>query len=208
MSIQTSAKPIRGTFNTSSSLVLSTSNAEISIRANLFSDGAGIDSPTLVHMHTSNGSEVFCYHLPTLLTPCPHRRIDSRVGLYSTAESSEGGCFHVIARTSNAPLALSFPDAPLQSHLDVHARSSNQLVTVNAHKAYEGVFALRTSNALPQVKWDEEVEDPAGKGRERKVEIRHVGGNGIRGTTAWEGEPRGKGMIGVWSTNKEVMLNL
>ena len=139
----------------------------------------------------------------------PRRAIDGTIGLYSESDDFEGGRFVVVADTTNAPAELAFVDAPLNARLHATARSSNKPVTVSAHTAFEGRFALRTSNAAPAVSVNRDAEDPAGRGRERQVDVNAVGKSTVHGSVEWEqGNAKGGGVLELVTSNAPVQLKL
>ena len=139
----------------------------------------------------------------------PRRAIDGTIGLYSESDDFEGGRFVVVADTTNAPAELAFVDAPLNARLHATARSSNKPVTVSAHDTFEGRFVLQTSNAVPDVNVNPGAEDPAGRGRERKVDVNQVGKHIVHGSVEWEeGNAKGAGVLELKTSNAPIRLDL
>ncbi|KAH9912774.1 uncharacterized protein BXZ73DRAFT_107221 [Epithele typhae] len=193
ISLATDNKPIHGTYNTTKSLLLKTTNAEIAVRANLFNDASPGGRPTTVHMHTTNAI------------------LDSQIGLYSSAHGRSGGNFLTIVRTSNAPLVLSFLDHPVDGRLQAAVRTTNKNAAVSLHPAFEGSFAVRTSNASPEVEYDDAVEDPAGEGRKRRFDLQHHTESYLRGRVHWgdnDEEKEKEGRVTVTTTNAVVKVEL
>lgn len=96
-----------------------------------------------------------------------------------------GGQFKVIGTTSLGALDLAFNEAPIGSTLLLDAQSSFAPATVKLHKTYEGEFVLATSMKRTVVTVDDRVEDPAGKGRKRKFNIREAGTSHVSGSVSW-----------------------
>ncbi|KIM49587.1 hypothetical protein M413DRAFT_438772 [Hebeloma cylindrosporum] len=188
-SIITSNGEIKGTFNTSSSLVLSTSNGKIEVGVGLESSG----SETNFDAHTSNGA------------------IDADISLISTS-SSGGGVFDVTTTTSNSDLNIDFPASPVNSHLEVLARTSNGVANIYLNPAYEGRFSLATSSVFrTSVHEHKEVVDPSGRGRQRQLQYKQVGRGTLEGTVQWQG-PKGEGKpngaVVVRTSNSPISLDL
>ncbi|KAI0740773.1 hypothetical protein C8Q76DRAFT_791175 [Earliella scabrosa] len=178
---------IRGSFNTSTVLELRTANAPIEVFAGLMN---GNERPTTLALETSNG------------------RIESTVALASNTSSNTHGKYTVNVRTANAPLHLTFVDAPVASALTLDAHTSNSPARVVLHKTYEGAFDLLTSMFFrPEVKWSP-VEDPAGRGRQRDVRFSTIGRGQVRGLVAWDEEGESRGTVKVETSNSPLQLTL
>jgi hypothetical protein len=95
--------------------------------------------------------------------------------LFSTFENSTSGAFTVITRTSNSPLDVNFSDHAPDGLLKLDAHTSNSPVEVRLHPSFEGTMKLRTSLFAPTVSPELEVEDPAGRGRTRSVNVSTTG---------------------------------
>jgi len=94
----------------------------------------------------------------------------------------------VHAHTSNSPLRLDFADQAPDSQLRLKAHTTNSPTRIRLHPSYEGLFELRTSMLPAVVTADENVADPADRGRTRRVDIKTVVGHGARivhGDVAW-----------------------
>ena len=137
--------------------------------------------------------------------------IDSQLGLYSNTTNATGGAFTVNARTTNSPMKLSFVDAPADSALHADAGTSNSPAQVQLHETFEGAFSLTTSRFLrPVVEWERDVEDPAGRGRERTVRVNEVKDSLVTGNVFW-GKKEGakaRGTVRVSTTNSPLRLLL
>ncbi len=121
--------------------------------------------------------------------------------------------FEVKARAADAPINLTFVDAPSDSdyalsvEAEVHVivpglpwwwrwRSppdpdSSAPITVKLHETYEGSLKLETSKKVrPSVEWEQHEdgsprgEDPSGHGRDRHVEVRTAMGS-AEGNVWW-----------------------
>ncbi|KAI0794307.1 hypothetical protein C8Q74DRAFT_568961 [Fomes fomentarius] len=180
---------VRGEFNTSTELVIETSNAPIVVRADLLN---GDERPTVLRLKTSNG------------------RIDSAIALASNTSDATKGKYEVTARTSNSALHLTFFEAPVDHSLNLEAHTSNALAEVTLHKTYEGTFDLSSSRYYgPIVQWNKEAEDPKGRGRERRVHFETESRGHVRGDVAWDSEEGEKsGSVNVGTSNAKVHLTL
>ena len=147
-----------------------------------------------------------------------------QVGLYDAAPQDDAATqtdlmlakFEVKAKTTDAPINLTFVDAPSDSdyallvdaqvHIDPpglpwwwpSAPDSSAPIMVKPHETYEGTLKLETSKRVrPSVEWDKNEdggpsgEDPSGRGRER-----HVGVKSGRGLA--EGEVK-------WGVRKDLL---
>ena len=80
----------------------------------------------------------------------------------------QGGTFNIEANTSSARLALDFPTAPVDSVVNVIARTTNRVATVKMHPTWEGDFQASTKGEMIAI-YDTRPSDPSGKDRERRV---------------------------------------
>ncbi|KAI0800247.1 hypothetical protein C8Q74DRAFT_1364019 [Fomes fomentarius] len=181
---------ICGTFNTSTELELVTSNAPITVRANLLNGDTG--RPTSLLLKTANG------------------QIEGSISLASNTSDATKGNYSVTARTSNAPLHLSFVNAPVEHWLTLEAHTANAPAEVTLHKTYEGKFDLASSPFFrPVVSWGDDVEDPKGQGRKRFMHVETDSRNHVRGLAVWgleAKEPRGS--VQVETSNSPLHLTL
>ncbi len=130
------------------------------------------------------------------------------MSLISNTSSASEGNFHVVGRTSNAPLSLTFVDAPVDSSLSLAASTSNSPARVVLHKTYEGTFDLASSLVFrPEVEWSP-VNDPTERDRHRRVRLDATKGTRVHGGVSWEegGEDRGSAVIE--TTNSPLRLVL
>jgi hypothetical protein len=163
--LHTSNSPIRGEYSANTSLVLKTSNSPIMAKTEIRNRGQEL--PTKLELQTSNGYVCLCLLSSRLLTT-GHRHIESEVTLVADTDSKWGGEFDVVAETSNAPLRLIFADSPVDHVLRLRAHTSIGPADVSLHRAFEGSFSARTSYSQARL-LKTEVEDPKGRGRQRKV---------------------------------------
>ncbi|KAJ7574422.1 hypothetical protein C8J56DRAFT_979583 [Mycena floridula] len=86
----------------------------------------------------------------------------------------------------------------------LHVQTSISPIHIKLHPTYEGTFGLSTSWAKAQVIYDREVEDPAGKERERRVEFMHP----TRGIVEWEEGGRDRGVVEISTSLSPATLYL
>ncbi|KAG9221279.1 hypothetical protein CCMSSC00406_0008886 [Pleurotus cornucopiae] len=182
----TSNGAITGTFNTSKSLHLITSNALIQADVGLTNEG---NHPTKAILKTSNG------------------QIRSAISLLRDTEGSVGGVYDVEAFTSNAPLNINFPTAPVDSTLSLDAKTTNAGADVSLHPTYEGRFELVSSLFAPVVE-KSTVNDPSGRGRERTIQYSSLNRGVLSGKVQWAGSDKSDGRVLVKSSNAKVTLKL
>jgi hypothetical protein len=187
--IHTTNSGIRGTFNTSSLLVLQTTNGPINVGVGLHDEG---EQATLI-AHTTNG------------------KVDARLSL--TTPSGNGGKFTVDTTTTNSALDVTFVDAPLDSVLQHHARTTNSRATVTLHETFEGDLEATTSNYFKADLKFLPAADPSGKGRKRATMVQS-NRNHLTANTKWletENPDYGRktaGGVVVSTTNSPITLNL
>ncbi|KAI5123822.1 hypothetical protein M0805_009114 [Coniferiporia weirii] len=189
-SLKSSNGPITGTYNTSTALTIITSNARIAVDVEMHSER--LKRPTAVILKTSNGV------------------IDSTLNLH--ADSPSGGAdsaFAAQAITSNARSSLAITQHPADAPLTVESKTSNSPARVALHPAFEGAFALRTSNSAARIDAAEHVGDPRGEGRVRTVRTDRIGKGSAEGRVWWGEYAAGKkGWVHVTSSNSQVELAL
>ncbi|KAF4598791.1 hypothetical protein EYR38_007199 [Pleurotus pulmonarius] len=186
LQLVTSNGAITGTFNASKSLHLITSNALIQADIGLTNEG---ERPTKALVKTSNG------------------QIRSSISLLKDTEGSSGGVYDVEAFTSNAPLDINFPTAPVDSTLSLDAKTSNGGAEVSLHPTYEGRFELVSSLFAPSVE-KSAVSDPSGRGRERTIQYTSLNKGILSGNVQWTGSDESDGRVLVKSSNAKVTLKL
>ncbi|KAF8959957.1 hypothetical protein BDZ97DRAFT_1761106 [Flammula alnicola] len=186
--IATTNGPIRGTFSTTTSLLLTTTNSPIQVFAGLESNGT---HPSFV-ARTTNGL------------------IEATVNLSSS--SGEGGSFDVSTTTTNSPVYVTFPDAPVDSNLLLEAKTTNSPAKVFLHPTYEGSFDLQTSSVFrSELNVHHDVTDPSGKERKRDVQINTVGRGHTHGSVKWVEEDKkheSAGAVVIRTTNSPAVLDL
>ncbi|KJA17296.1 hypothetical protein HYPSUDRAFT_70850 [Hypholoma sublateritium FD-334 SS-4] len=182
-SLHTSNGAITGSFNTTTSLSLETSNAAIEIDVGLLSDST---EPNL-DARTSDG------------------KINARLRLTSSA--GEGGNFSVSTITSNSPVFAIVADAPVDSALSFEATTSNGDAHVYLHPTYEGAFDVETSsrfnadlNFLP-------AADPSGKQRGRASWVQVQKKSHLLGSTSWS-DKGSSGTVNVHTSNAAAVLDI
>jgi hypothetical protein len=129
-------------------------------------------------------------------------------GMSLVSGGGTGGKFKVIGTTSLSALDLGFITAPVASSLVLDAQTSLAPATIKLHETFEGTFRLSTSLKRPTVKVNERVEDPAGKGRRRKVEIHSDGPSHTSGSISWSEEGDDLGSVNVGTSLSPVVLEL
>ncbi|THH07536.1 hypothetical protein EW145_g3313 [Phellinidium pouzarii] len=177
-SFKTSNSEIIGSYNTTGALKLVTSNARIAVKVDMHS--ARLVRPTELLLKTSNGA------------------IDSALSLYaSAAGGGADSAFGVQTVTSNAASSLAVLAHPSDAQLMLECKTSNHGARVALHPAFEGAYALRTSNSAARVDAGR-VEDPSGHGRERTVMTESV----------WNGRTEGKVWWGEWANWKKSWVHV
>ena len=115
-----------------------------------------------------------------------------------------------MARTENAPLYITFLEAPIDSSLEVDARTSSAPAHVSLDRTYQGTFdASSTLIFSPQVRW-KAAEDPSGRGAQRIVRIDDNNRTGphVRGGVSWTHGGESKGSVIVETSNSPLRLDL
>lgn len=136
--------------------------------------------------------------------------MSANISLIATTDNETGGSFRVLARTYNSPIYFNFNSAPVNSLLHVDGATSNSPAYLNLHSTYEGSFELQGSTFVqPRVNASEGIEDPAGKGRKRNVEVHNIRRGTVEGEVTWEpSEGRKLGSAKLSSRNSPVVLAL
>ncbi|KAF8525979.1 hypothetical protein BU17DRAFT_41231 [Hysterangium stoloniferum] len=169
-SFKTSNGPITGSFNVSKSLELHSSNAPVNVQVSLENDPTA--EATILDIKTSNGA------------------IKVPVTLISTdAKADDPASFLVSTTTSNAPLAVTFPEAPSTRLspfyvLNLTGKTSNAPVSVTLHPTYEGSLSLSSSLFSPKVTTGSS-SDPSGENRSRTVAITKIVGKALEANVWW-----------------------
>ncbi|KAG6863932.1 hypothetical protein C0991_001892 [Blastosporella zonata] len=185
--VHTENAAIEGNFRVSSSLKLTTVNSPIDVQVTM--SNSDEEHFTTLDMNTANGA------------------IKSVLTLEAVNDLETGGKFKVAAHTANAPLDIYFPDAPVDSVLDLTARTAAGPATVELHKTYEGSFIATTSFLRPKVIFNANEEDPAGKGRRRKVTQLSTRST-VSGSARWSNDEKELGSVSVYTSISPVTLKL
>lgn len=201
-SIISSNGAIEGTFNTSDSLFLRTTNSPIKVDVGLKNDDTHVTS---LKISTTNRCAWFLLYLHFILNLSQKfSKLEANVDLVSSSEN--GGSYAVTASTTNSPLRVAFPTSPVDSTLKLSATTTNSPAAVSLHPSYEGSFELSTTQFLPKlVKHD--ASDPSGRERKRNVELGSTSRGSLRGRVSWS-DNEGPGSVFVKSTNAFITLEL
>jgi hypothetical protein len=112
-------------------------------------------------------------------------------------------------------LSVSFSSGPPESRLVFDGSTRNAPARVALDPAFEGGFLLQTTQFRPTVHLTPGVEDPTGRGRQRKMNDRVVGGRAVIGNVSWvppgkypQARPEGPSWASVSSRNAPVTLVL
>ena len=137
----------------------------------------------------------------------PLRPIKADVSLISNSLSGTGGAFSVCAHTTNSPIEVVYDDSPVDSFLKFNALSTNSPVRAVLHRAYEGAFAISTTNADAVLDRLRDVEDPSGQGRGRGLTARSTK-NHISGKVEWMpySDYKQAGSVNLATTNNMITL--
>ncbi|KAF9476877.1 hypothetical protein BDN70DRAFT_147824 [Pholiota conissans] len=187
--VYTTNAGIRGSFNTTSSLILDTINGPIYARVGLRDEG----------------------ERPTLVASTMNAHFDGKLSL--TTPSGKGGNFSVDTTTTNSRLSVSFLDAPLDSGLKYYAGSTNGRVDVTLHPTYEGDFDILTSTFSKSLVKFFPGPDPSGRGRYRAASV-HSDKGSDSGQTIWEDPKKpghgrkGSGNVFMSTSNAAIVLNI
>ncbi|KAL0577701.1 hypothetical protein V5O48_004305 [Marasmius crinis-equi] len=181
----TSNGPITGHYSSTGSLRLKTDNSVIRVNVDMTATGS---SDGKVYLETSNGP------------------VEANVKFHPFDKKTPGN-FTFDAITTNGGLRLDVQDMPLDSQLEMNARTTNGLAHVWLPAPYEGSFVLETSNLTPQVNAAKK-RDPWGKGRSRKVE-QWRRNREMAGSVYWgEKKKAEKSTLTVSTSNAPVTLDL
>lgn len=114
------------------------------------------------------------------------------------------------ATTSNSHVNTVFSSAPVDSKLDLTARSSNGPIWTKLHPTFDGSFSAHTSSyAQPTLQFDRNVEDPANRGRQREVTVHRRGRGVIEGEVHWDaGSTETSGKVQLRTSNAGIHLNV
>ncbi|KAF8678714.1 diphthine synthase [Rhizoctonia solani] len=168
--ITTSNSKISGKFSATDSLVLKTTNGAIDTDIDITNDDT--------------------HKASSLTLESSNARITSRISLLTTHDQRpqpKGGHFIVRATTSNGRLNISYPTTPVNSLLDFTGETSNSSADVALDAAFEGTFAISTSNSHVDLD-DGTPSDPSGKGRKRIVHQTQGSSKAVSGYAFWGNE--------------------
>ncbi|KAF8320797.1 hypothetical protein DL93DRAFT_2073514 [Clavulina sp. PMI_390] len=155
LAFHTSNAPIEGHFFSDHELTLQTSNGHIKADVELLSKS----NPVTAKLLTTNA------------------RVESSLSLATVDEDDKKypgkeGDFDVEVKTSNSPVDLRVPVAPIGHKLRLSSRTSNSRSVAKIFRSFEGAFRLHTSNAPFTVHKDVTSDhDPAGKGRKPTLQV-------------------------------------
>jgi hypothetical protein len=187
-------------------LTITTSNAHVDIDVDFNQEKS---SRAKLSITTTNGYVLVSFFMiQSHMTPFSFIKASLGLHDFTTVQASNPN-FEVVTQTENAALDVTFKDAPVDSLLTHTASTSNARAHVSLHPTYEGYFTLSSNSAWinPVVK-ENEVEDPAGRGRSRSVHFRNVRGF-VDGDVAWvSSTPGRKGTVDVKTSNARITLDL
>jgi hypothetical protein len=107
---------------------------------------------------------------------------------------------------------VNFTEHASDAQLKLHAKTSNSPARVHLQPAFEGTFKLRTSIFPALVSPDADAEDPAGRDRQRVVDVKTLGhGSGVvYGDAEWvpQDEEAPAGRVEVSTSNSPLHLSL
>ena len=120
---------------------------------------------------------------------------------------STGGDFDIAASNVNGPVKLRITDAPVDSKLDLQARTKNAPVDVMLHPTFEGEFEVSSSFIPPTVYAKSRVRDPSGQDRHRSLQISRQG-HLVKGDVSWSEEGKGRGHVELETSYSPAVLKL
>lgn len=130
------------------------------------------------------------------------------MSLISNSSSGTGGAFGVRTHTTNSPIEVVYEDSPVDSLLKFSAVTTNSPVRTVLHRAYEGTFALATTNARAELDYLHDVEDPSGQGRKRGLSGLDSG-NYHSGRVEWvPTNHHDHGSVNIATTNDKITLTV
>lgn len=131
------------------------------------------------------------------------------VSLTSRAQDATGGSFNVNARSSNGPINVNYRTIPVNAILNYNGATSNAMIRSQLHEAYEGEFLIKSSPWFAaDVEMNESKDDPAAKGRTRRLESRQVRRGVSEGNVWWEPRNKKRGSVTIATTNSPAKLSL
>lgn len=178
--------PISGVFNATGSLILKTSNDRIAGKVFLNTDENG---KAKLELATRNSY------------------IDTEILLNHFQKGSTGGDFDITASNVNGLVKLRITDAPVDSKLDLQARTKNAPVDVMLHPTFEGDFEVSSNFLLPTVHVKQGVRDPSGQERHRSVQLSRQG-HLAKGNVSWSDEGKGRGHVELETSYSPAVMKL
>ncbi|KIK56483.1 hypothetical protein GYMLUDRAFT_47020 [Collybiopsis luxurians FD-317 M1] len=178
INVETSNAPIEGSFTSTSSTNLVTNNS--SIRTSMSLKNTDPVTFTELNMKSCNGpisSSIILSNSPQEHRPDHGTQNHNHNLTHDNARS--GGNFAISASTQNAPLALTFPSAPISCNLHLQASSALAPVQVSLPNTYQGSFQVQTNCFSPAI-----VVHPARAIATPNLRRSHWGRGGSRATTS------------------------
>lgn len=141
-----------------------------------------------------------------------HRPITADVQLDTISEDPNArGSYTIVARTTNAPLAVNFSEHAVNAQLSATLQTQNAPARVKLHPAFEGRFELYSSPFFPPNISETYCQDPAGMGRTRRVVRQRTGMGAVLCSVGWQpAAPVGRreGLVKVQTSNAPLFLSL
>ncbi|KAF8641436.1 hypothetical protein AX16_009949 [Volvariella volvacea WC 439] len=185
--IKTTNSPITGSFNASSSLKLETANAQIDVA---------------VHLHNADESKPTTLDATTVNSPL-------KAAISLTSAQLTGGAFKVDATTSAGGLELAVYDAPVDHTLTLRGQNSYSPIKAILPASYEGSIDGQTTWSRFNLRYDPAAEDPAGRGRQRHLDVTRVrGSSDFEGKVYWSEKGRDRGSVELVTSFSPVNLEL
>jgi len=121
--------------------------------------------------------------------------------------SNPGGSFKISASNAVGPISLLTSRAPVNSTINVKAKTPLGPVQVQMHPTFEGRFSVQTTMGKSEVTVDEEQEDPDKRGRKRSVDFSKAGSATI-GKVYWGDANNLRGEVKLETTLANAELKL
>ena len=135
----------------------------------------------------------------------------ANLSLVKSAASGSNSHFKITTATTNGQLRVNYLTSPPDSVLEAVASTTNSPAWVHLDSAYEGSFIASTTHFSPIVERRTDVEDPAGRGRNRHIEINTLIRGFVKGSASWQPSEHEKdqpGSINVHTTNSQLYLTV
>ncbi|KZV66001.1 hypothetical protein PENSPDRAFT_585920 [Peniophora sp. CONT] len=189
LTVHTTNAAIIGSFNTSETLKLMTTNSPIKVDVTAFNH----DNLNELVLHTTNAL------------------LAANLSLVKSASSGSASHFKVTTSTTNGQLRVNYLTSPPDSILEAVAATTNSPAWVRLDSAYEGSFVASTTHFSPTLERHTDVEDPAGRGRRRQIDVKaHIRGV-VTGSASWQPSEHEKdqpGSVTVHTTNSPIYLTV